>query len=795
MSKPTVPTDLAASSVTSNAATLTWSQSRNPGTSLTTGPATGAWFGWDTDGDKQRLLSAEGTLGRRVDVYRADYRTTGRTKHSFPNHDDRVLYSGGKLSTGEMVSGGRIAVWSLTTLVNVGRNPETLGLLAGLTPAGSSSTYGGRGLNNVWTYEQISSGVLDDFWTAEFTRVARWGMPVWFVFEPEVDGNSRTVGAGGGGGDNPHLAAAGDFTGYVAAWAHLRDIADAATATNIVWVVSYGDGAKNLGVYQSAYPGDDQTDWISWAPANTPAPGGIWRATGDTLNLNSILSVKTPAISAGSSAKPIMLGGYGCGYDLNSAGRRSTWIDNLVTAASGTALKTLVYADAGPSRLNVQLYMSGTWSDTGTADTAAWASMKTQAAAAYFTQPHGEGGTGVGGYNVYVDSGGAPVAHTVGQTSTSVDIAGYTAGSIHSFQVTALDGSGPAEESDLSDALSVTFAAVEPVAPNAPSELVATSVTDRQINLHWDLPVDNGGGVGGYRIYVDGVVVATVRPSTVTRYAVSGLEPATSYDFNVAAADTSLAAWSAPGMTVTAETRVALDTTPPEPPAGLNAATVVSADSNSPMVVLTWSPSDGSDGTVGYNIYRNNILVGQIGRGDGRYEDTGLRPDTSYDYAVAAYDWAKNESVAAVFTIRTPLPSATAPLAVLAVTPMTGVAPLTVNADASASTDPTNRPLVYEFSFGDVPAAASSSFSSATNTYVSPGDYKITVKVTNDVQLTDSISVPISVVAAESRTDELNLYLPKAGDHVVGAASKIFWDQIRAGLRTLDQAVYDLRHP
>lgn len=50
MSTPTTPTGLTASDVTASSLTLSWSKARNPGTSMLSGPASGAWFGWGTNG-------------------------------------------------------------------------------------------------------------------------------------------------------------------------------------------------------------------------------------------------------------------------------------------------------------------------------------------------------------------------------------------------------------------------------------------------------------------------------------------------------------------------------------------------------------------------------------------------------------------------------------------------------------------------------------------------------------------------------------------------------------------------
>lgn len=792
MSTPTVPAGLAASNLTSSSLTLSWEQSRNPGTSMTSGPSSGAWFGWGTaDGSKLALLAAESVLGRSVDFYRADYRMNGRPKQSFPTADDRVLYSGGKLSNGQMVAGGRMALWSLSTKVGNGRNPEHTGLLENVTPIGSSASQGGKGVNNVYKYTQITDGALDAYWTSEFTRVADWGMPAWFCFEPVVDGNSRATGSGGGGGSNNDLAAAGTLAEFVAAWAYLRVLASDAGATNLAWLLSFGDGDKALSVYQAAYPGDDQVDWFGWNPTNAPAPGGSWLDFSNTANENTILTVTTAAIATGAAAKPIMLAAYGSVYDPIQADHRASWIAGIPTAASGfAAVKAYVYANYNSTALDVQTYADSTWTDTGTADTDAWAAMAEVADDSYFKQPHSEGGTGVAGYNIYVDD--SITAGTDGETATSVDITGFSSGSRHTFQVTALDTAESPTESAKSAALAVTFADVEPIAPTVPTDLAGVPVSSTQINLTWTQAQSQGSGVGGYRIYRDSALAAEITPGGVTSWAVSGLIESTSYTFTIQAGDSTLGVWSSLTAGVTVETLATADITPPDTPTGFTGTVSLPFGTNAPIVILVWSGSPTL--VAGYNIYRDGTRIAQVGASTDRYEDsTGLRPSSSYDYELGVYDGAKNESALASTTVITPPPSSTAPLAVLSVSPATGSAPLAVTADASASADPQGQQLTYAFDFGDVPSAGPIRYSASSNKFLTPGDYTVKVTVTNGAGYTDTVSTVVSVAAAVDRTSGLNLYLPRPGDSLVGPGGKAFWDQIRADLRAIDDAISDLR--
>ena len=79
------------------------------------------------------------------------------------------------------------------------------------------------------------------------------------------------------------------------------------------------------------------------------------------------------------------------------------------------------------------------------------------------------------------------------------------------------------------------------------------------------------------------------------------------------------------------------DAIKPSTPTGLQATVISSSHIN-----LSWTPSTDNAGVAGYRIYRNGT---QIGTATGTsYEDTGLRPKTTYKYHVVAYDGSGNVS-------------------------------------------------------------------------------------------------------------------------------------------------------
>jgi chitinase len=97
------------------------------------------------------------------------------------------------------------------------------------------------------------------------------------------------------------------------------------------------------------------------------------------------------------------------------------------------------------------------------------------------------------------------------------------------------------------------------------------------------------------------------------------------------------------------------DTTPPMTPSAL------SAEALSPTEVLvSWSPTsdeDGGSGLRGYRVFRDGALVVEVKAGTTELVDSGLAPETGYEYAVSAVDNSGNESAA------TPAVSVTTPAA------------------------------------------------------------------------------------------------------------------------------------
>lgn len=167
----------------------------------------------------------------------------------------------------------------------------------------------------------------------------------------------------------------------------------------------------------------------------------------------------------------------------------------------------------------------------------------------------------------------------------------------------------------------------DPLQP--PTGLTASPSSPTQIDLTWDAVRDPA--VAGYDVFRNGLLAGT---STTASFSDTGLSPATTYTYTVAAYD-SLGTAGAPSSSVAATTPA--DTTPPTVPTGLS-ATLAGANE----VDLSWQPSSDNVGVAGYDVYRNGAKVAStIGTS---YDDSSVAQGNTYKYQVDAYDAAGNVS-------------------------------------------------------------------------------------------------------------------------------------------------------
>ena len=251
---------------------------------------------------------------------------------------------------------------------------------------------------------------------------------------------------------------------------------------------------------------------------------------------------------------------------------------------------------------------------------------------------------GVTGYLVYDADTGSTIATT---TTTSFTHSGLVPGTTHNYRVSAFDAV-PNHSPWTDPPVSVKTLPLDTTAPSTPTEILASAVSSSQINLSWAASTDNVK-VTRYIVRRDGVKIAT---PVSTSYADTGLSPATTYSYTVAARDA--AGNISPNSTnVSVTTASAADTMPPATPTGLTGAAAGSSGAN-----LSWSASTDDVGVTGYIVRRNGVQVATPATTS--FADTGLSAATTYSYTVAARDAAgnisPNSATASVTTGDTPPP-------------------------------------------------------------------------------------------------------------------------------------------
>jgi len=157
--------------------------------------------------------------------------------------------------------------------------------------------------------------------------------------------------------------------------------------------------------------------------------------------------------------------------------------------------------------------------------------------------PTNDGGSQITGYKIDVKTGtGAYITlkENTGSTARTYTHAERTTGTTYTYKVYAINSvgtSGPSNEVSATPAASST-PPVSKTKPSQPSSLVATAVSQNQINLSWKLPTNDGGEpISGYKIEASEVAgnyqVLSQNAGKNTAYSHTGLKPGTSYYYRV----------------------------------------------------------------------------------------------------------------------------------------------------------------------------------------------------------------------------------------------------------------------
>ncbi len=169
-------------------------------------------------------------------------------------------------------------------------------------------------------------------------------------------------------------------------------------------------------------------------------------------------------------------------------------------------------------------------------------------------------------------------------------------------------------------------------APTAPTNLIASNITNTTLDLNWTASTDDIG-VTSYQIFKDGVFLAS---SATNSYNVTGLTQNTIYNFTVFAKDAFGNTSTVSNMETITTTNI-IDVDAPSIPLNL----IVSNEASS-TIDLSWSASTDNIGVTGYDIYVDGVY--NASSASTTYTITVLSPATTYSFTVLAKDGAPNES-------------------------------------------------------------------------------------------------------------------------------------------------------
>jgi PKD repeat protein len=344
-------------------------------------------------------------------------------------------------------------------------------------------------------------------------------------------------------------------------------------------------------------------------------------------------------------------------------------------------------------------------------------------------------GAPVAALSVSPSAGAAPVLVTANASASSdpIGISGYTfnfgdgtvvgpqpgATASHSFTAAGIY----TVSLTVTDSTGASSTAIQAVTVGAPVAALSVSPTSGAAPL---LVTANASastdpiGISGYTFsFGDGTVVGPQLSATATHtYTAGG-----TYTVTVTVTDSSGAtATTAQGVTVGAPV----------------AALSVSPSAGEAPVLVTASASASTD-PIGISGYTFNF-------GDGTIVGPQSGATTSHTFAAAGIYTVSLTVTDSSGSSSTALQAVTvgAPVAALSVSPTSGVAPLLVTANASASADPIGI-SGYTFTFGDGTVVGPQLSATATHTFTAGGVYAVTVTVTDSSGATATATEGVTV--------------------------------------------------
>lgn len=315
-------------------------------------------------------------------------------------------------------------------------------------------------------------------------------------------------------------------------------------------------------------------------------------------------------------------------------------------------------------------------------------------------------------------------------TSHSVVVSGLNASTTYHYRVKSRDAAGNLATSG--DNVFTTQAQPDTTPPTQPMSLSAPLVSSNEVDLNWNASSDNIA-VTDYRIYRNNVQIGT---SVSTGYRDTTTVQLTAYSYSVSAVDAA-GNESIRSDALTVTTPQFQDLVAPSAPSNLT----VSAQSG-PTVRVVWSASTDNVGVIGYQIYRDGVLLAN--NSTTIYIDSAVAAGETHNYYIGAYDAAGNNSQASsTVSITLPVPDTAAPS-----TPTnlqaSNLTSTSVGLSWTASSD--NVAVTSYTVFRDGIQIGTSNTPTYTATGLSPvATYSFTVKASDAVGNISTASSPLTV--------------------------------------------------
>jgi chitinase len=188
------------------------------------------------------------------------------------------------------------------------------------------------------------------------------------------------------------------------------------------------------------------------------------------------------------------------------------------------------------------------------------------------------------------------------------------------------------------------------VAPGAPTGLTSPAKTSTSVSLSWNAASPGANcTITGYQIFRNGTL-ATTTSGTGTTFTVTGLTANTTYRFAVAAVNQFGASARSGEIPVTTNATGPACSTAPGIPTGLN-----SPSKTSTSVSLAWNAATaGANCAItGYRIFRDGTLITTTSGTGTTNQVTGLTPNTTYRFTVAAVNQFSASAQSAAIMVTT----------------------------------------------------------------------------------------------------------------------------------------------